>query len=85
MTKHARLYPIPGNERHPHHVAAEREESMKAIAFDTMRKLPCAAACDVVEAYFEALPLHMIDAARLDDLANMLGRKAHEAVRHKET
>lgn len=79
--KHARLRPIPGNETDPRIARLARHETTALMASDALRGLPCPAACDVVEAYFEALPLHMIDTARLDALANTLGRLAHEAVR----
>ena len=83
--RNIRLRPIPGNEIDPRIAHLARHETTALMASDALRGLPCQAACDVVEAYFEALPLQMVDAGRLEDLANVLGRLAHEAARQKET
>ena len=51
------------------------------MATDAMRSLPFQALCDVIEAHLEAMPHDQIDPARLDNLANKLGRIAHMAGR----
>lgn len=51
------------------------------MATDAMTSLPFAALCDVIEAHLEAMPHDQIDADRLDDLSNKLGRIAHMAAR----
>jgi hypothetical protein len=53
--------------------AGKATEAMTALSFRAL--------CDVIEAHIEAMPVDQVDPARLEDLANKLGRIAHMAGR----
>lgn len=81
MTTHPRLRTIPGCETHPHLARLARHETTALMASDALRGLTADAACDVVQAHFEARP--DTPPARLMALANALAQRADQIERER--
>lgn len=65
---------IPGCNEHPHLRRLAKHRTTALMAADAMQGLDFDAACDVVEAHFEARP--DVNAANLEALADRLRRMA---------